>query len=160
PAFPPIDEHLICRLMVACVDRSTPCGAWSSVLPYRPALRRKGRPAGDQTLVTVQAENDRNHRGRNRRRSPLRRGATAMWDRRSVSVIPMTYAEEDSIRGVIEDFYDTGIGDEVLVVNNNAEPGAADEVAATLARRVFASCQGYGYASRRLRFRLSRYGRV
>ena len=72
-----------------------------------------------------------------------------MWNGRSVSVILMTYAEKDSIRGVIEGFVATGVVDEVLVVNNNAQPGTADEVAATPARQVFEPRQGYGFASRR-----------
>jgi len=72
-----------------------------------------------------------------------------MWNGRTVSVILMTYAEKDSIRGVIEGFYATGVVDEVLVVNNNAQPGTAEEVAKTPARQVFETRQGYGYASRR-----------
>jgi glycosyltransferase involved in cell wall biosynthesis len=72
-----------------------------------------------------------------------------MWNGRTVSVILMTYAEKDSIRGVIEGFYAIGVVDEVLVINNNAEPGTAEEVARTPARQVFETRQGYGYASRR-----------
>lgn len=71
-----------------------------------------------------------------------------MWNGKTVSVILMTYAEKDSIRGVIEDFYATGYVDEVLVVNNNAEPGTSEEVSATPARQVFESQQGYGHAIR------------
>jgi glycosyltransferase involved in cell wall biosynthesis len=74
---------------------------------------------------------------------------TEVWNGRSVSVILMTYAEKDSIREVIEGFFATGVVDEVLVVNNNAQSGTADEVAATPARQVFESRQGYGFASRR-----------
>src|SRR5215213_9638811 len=72
-----------------------------------------------------------------------------MWNGRTVSVILMTYAEKDSIRQVIEGFYATGVVDEVLVVNNNAAKGTAEEVAQTPARQVFEKRQGYGYASRR-----------
>ena len=72
-----------------------------------------------------------------------------MWNGRTVSVILMTYAERDSIRAVIEGFYATGVVDEVLVVNNNAQEGTAEEVALTPARQVFESRQGYGYASQR-----------
>ena len=72
-----------------------------------------------------------------------------MWNGKSVSVILMTYAERDSIRAAIEGFFATGVVDEVLVVNNNAEPGTAEEVAQTAARQVFESRQGYGWASRR-----------
>ncbi len=41
----------------------------------------------------------------------------------------MTYAERGSIRRVIDGFFDSGVVDEVLVVNNNAEPGTSEEVA-------------------------------
>jgi glycosyltransferase involved in cell wall biosynthesis len=64
-------------------------------------------------------------------------------------VILMTYAERDSIGGVIEGFFATGVVDEVLVVNNNAQSGTAEVVAATPARQVFEAQQGYGFASRR-----------
>jgi glycosyltransferase involved in cell wall biosynthesis len=72
-----------------------------------------------------------------------------MWNGKRVSVILMTYAERASIRGTIEGFFATGVVDEVLVVNNNAEPGTAEEVAQTPARQVFEARQGYGWASRR-----------
>ena len=72
-----------------------------------------------------------------------------MWGDKRVSVVLMTYAERDSIRSVIEGFSTTGVVDEVLVVNNNAEPGTSEEVAQTPAREVFEPQQGYGNASRR-----------
>ena len=61
----------------------------------------------------------------------------------------MTYAERDSIRGVIEGFLATGVVDEVLVVDNNAEPGTEEEVRKTSARIVHEPRQGYGAATRR-----------
>jgi glycosyltransferase involved in cell wall biosynthesis len=72
-----------------------------------------------------------------------------MWNGNSVSVVLMTYAERGSIRGVIERFFDTGVVDEVLVVDNNAEPGTAEEVERTRARLVREPRQGYGHATRR-----------
>jgi glycosyltransferase involved in cell wall biosynthesis len=72
-----------------------------------------------------------------------------MWNGKRVSVVLMTYAERDSIRQVIEDFFDTGLVEEVLVVDNNAEPGTAEEVGRTRARLVHESKQGYGHATRR-----------
>jgi hypothetical protein len=72
-----------------------------------------------------------------------------MWNGREVSVVLMTYAERDSIRGVIEGFYATGLVDEVLVVDNNAQAGTADEVGKTPARLVHEPRQGYGHATRR-----------
>ena len=72
-----------------------------------------------------------------------------MWGGKRVSVVLMTYAERDSIRSVIEGFFDTEVVDEVLVVNNNAQAGTEEEIAKTKARQVFESRQGYGHATRR-----------
>lgn len=72
-----------------------------------------------------------------------------MWNGRTVSVVLGTYAEKDSIRGVINGFFATGVVDEVVVVNNNAEPGTKEEVDQTEARQVFESKQGYGFSYRR-----------
>jgi Glycosyl transferase family 2 len=72
-----------------------------------------------------------------------------MWNGKRVSVVLMTYAERDSIRGVIERFFETGLVEEVLVVDNNAQAGTAEEVGRTRARLVHEPRQGYGYATRR-----------
>ena len=72
-----------------------------------------------------------------------------MWNGKRVSVVLMTYAERDSIRSVIENFFETGTVDEVLVVDNNAEPGTVEEVGRTEARLVHEPKQGYGHATRR-----------
>lgn len=72
-----------------------------------------------------------------------------MWNGKRVSVVLMTYAERDSIRAVIEDFFGTGLVDEVLVVDNNAQEGTAEEVGRTRARLVHEPKQGYGHATRR-----------
>jgi glycosyltransferase involved in cell wall biosynthesis len=72
-----------------------------------------------------------------------------MWNGKSVSVVLMTYAERESIRSVIEAFFATRLVDEVLVVDNNAQEGTAEEVRATRARLVHEPLQGYGHATRR-----------
>ncbi len=72
-----------------------------------------------------------------------------MWNDKAVSVVLMTYAERDSIRAVIDGFFATGVVDEVVVVDNNAQAGTAEEVAATRARLVHEPRQGYGHATRR-----------
>ena len=72
-----------------------------------------------------------------------------MWTGKTVSVVLMTYAERDSIREVIEGFDATGVVDEVLVINNNAQEGTSQQVAMTGAREVFETQQGYGHAIRR-----------
>ncbi len=72
-----------------------------------------------------------------------------MYKGKKVSVILPTYNEKDSIRQVINDFFDTGYVDEVIVVNNNAAEGTDEEVNKTQARQVFEKNQGYGYATQR-----------
>ena len=72
-----------------------------------------------------------------------------MWNDKTVSIVLMTYAERDSIRAVIDGFFATGLVDEVVVVDNNAERGTADEVRRTRARLVEEPRQGYGHATRR-----------
>jgi glycosyltransferase involved in cell wall biosynthesis len=72
-----------------------------------------------------------------------------MWQGHSVSVILPTYRESLSIRGVIVDFFATGVVDEVIVINNNAEPGTSEAVEGTGAREVHEPTQGYGHAIRR-----------
>ena len=72
-----------------------------------------------------------------------------MWEGQTVGVILPTYREKSSIREVIAGFEALGLVDEVVVVNNNAEPGTSDEVARTGAREVLEPRQGYGAAIRR-----------
>lgn len=72
-----------------------------------------------------------------------------MWRGRTVSVVLMTYAERLSIREVIDGFFATGLVDEVLVVDNNAEHGTVEQVELTDARLVSEPRQGYGHAIRR-----------
>jgi glycosyltransferase involved in cell wall biosynthesis len=72
-----------------------------------------------------------------------------MWYGRSVSVVLPTYNERDSIRAAIREIEDTGVVDEIIVVNNNAAEGTSAEVAQTNAREVIETVQGYGAAIRR-----------
>lgn len=72
-----------------------------------------------------------------------------MWRGRSIAVVLPTYRERASIRSVIEAFESLDVVDDILVVNNNAEPGTSVEVAATSAREVLEGRQGYGAAIRR-----------
>ena len=60
-----------------------------------------------------------------------------------------TYRERNSIRKVIEEFTSTGYVDEIIVVNNNAEPGTDEEVRKTKAKLIHETRQGYGYGYRR-----------
>ncbi|MBI4065862.1 glycosyltransferase family 2 protein [Candidatus Kaiserbacteria bacterium] len=69
---------------------------------------------------------------------------------KTVSVVIPTYNEEGSIREVINGFFDTGVVDEVVVVDNNALGDTKKEVARTNARLVEETeRQGYGNAMMR-----------
>jgi len=72
-----------------------------------------------------------------------------MWNSQTVSVVFPAYNEEKYIRPAVEDFFLPGIVDEVVVVNNNSRDRTAEEAAATRARVVHESAQGYGHALRR-----------
>jgi glycosyltransferase involved in cell wall biosynthesis len=72
-----------------------------------------------------------------------------MYEGRSVSVVLPAYNEERYIRSAVEDFFSTGVVDEVVVVDNNSRDRTAEEAAVTRARVVRESNQGYGHALRR-----------
>jgi glycosyltransferase involved in cell wall biosynthesis len=72
-----------------------------------------------------------------------------MWNGKRVSVVLATYREKDSIRSSIEEFLATGVVDEIVVVNNNAEAGTDEEIRKTPAHLVYETRQGYGYAFRK-----------
>ncbi|HKY22112.1 MAG TPA: glycosyltransferase family 2 protein [Vicinamibacterales bacterium] len=72
-----------------------------------------------------------------------------MWQGQRVSVVLPAYNEEDSIRSAVESFFVSDVVDEVVVVDNNSTDSTAAEAAATRARLVTETTQGYGAALRR-----------
>jgi len=72
-----------------------------------------------------------------------------VWANKRVAVILPTYNERDSIRRVIDEFFATGVVDDVLVIDNNAAPGTSEEVDRTSARQIHEPKQGYGNAIQR-----------
>lgn len=68
-----------------------------------------------------------------------------MYQNKKVSVVFATYKEKNSVRAAIEEFLATGFVDEVIIVNNNAEPGTDEEVRKTPAKLLYEKRQGYGY---------------
>ena len=73
-----------------------------------------------------------------------------MYKGKTVSVVIPTYNEEGSIRAVINGFFDTGVVDEVVVIDNNALGNTKLEVAKTKARLIEEKeHQGYGAAMMR-----------
>lgn len=81
--------------------------------------------------------------------APVPIGSEAVWQGKSIAVVLPTYRERDSIADCIRAFQALGVVDEILVVNNNAEPGTSDAVASTTAREVIERTQGYGAAIQR-----------
>lgn len=69
-----------------------------------------------------------------------------MFNKKSVSIVFATYREKNSVKSVVNDFFSTGLVDEIIVVNNNAEPGTDEELKKTKAKVVYEPRQGYGYA--------------
>ena len=74
------------------------------------------------------------------------RGNQKMWRGKKVAVVFPTYNEKDSIRAAAADVLNTGLADEVIVVNNNAAPGTSEQIAGTGAHEIFEGQQGYGHA--------------
>ena len=69
-----------------------------------------------------------------------------MWRSRSIAVILPTYREKATIREIICAFEALDVVDDIVVVNNNAEPGTSEQIAGTSAREVHEPHQGYGAA--------------
>ena len=76
---------------------------------------------------------------------PMERSG-AMWRGQKIAVIFPTYNEKNSIRAATLECFDTGMADEVIVVNNNAAAGTSEQLSGTGAREIFESAQGYGHA--------------
>ena len=71
-----------------------------------------------------------------------------MYGGKTVSVVFPAYNEELHIRRAVEEFFLPGVVDEVIVVDNNSRDRTAQEAAATPARVVAETAQGYGHALR------------
>jgi glycosyltransferase involved in cell wall biosynthesis len=72
-----------------------------------------------------------------------------VYGSKTVSIVFPAYNEEQHIRRAVEDFALPGVVDEVIVVDNNSSDRTAEEAAATSARIVKETAQGYGHALRR-----------
>ena len=72
-----------------------------------------------------------------------------MWNGETVSVVFPAYNEEENIAEAVKDFKDTGIVDEVLVIDNNSKDRTAERAATAGGRVVGETTQGYGAALRR-----------
>lgn len=72
-----------------------------------------------------------------------------MYKNKTVSVVLPAYNEQENIRRAVDEFFATGVVDEVLVVDNNSTDNTVKEARKTKARMVHEKKQGYGYANRR-----------
>lgn len=68
-----------------------------------------------------------------------------MWKGKTVSVVFSTYRDVKTVRGVIDGLFATGVVDEVVAVDNNAQPGTKEEIAKTKATYVLEPRQGLGH---------------
>jgi glycosyltransferase involved in cell wall biosynthesis len=69
-----------------------------------------------------------------------------MWRQKTVAVILPTYNERDSIRECVLDYFESGLVDQIVVINNNAAEGTSERIAGTGAIEIVETKQGYGHA--------------
>lgn len=72
-----------------------------------------------------------------------------MWNDHKVTVVFPAYNEEPNIAAAVRDFFQPGIVDEVVVVDNNSKDRTAQRATAAGARVVLETTQGYGAALQR-----------
>jgi glycosyltransferase involved in cell wall biosynthesis len=70
-----------------------------------------------------------------------------MWKGKSITLVLPAYNEENNILEAVEDFFSTGVLDEILVIDNNSQDRTAELVRTfSKARLVSETRQGYGSA--------------
>jgi glycosyltransferase involved in cell wall biosynthesis len=69
-----------------------------------------------------------------------------MFNGKSISVIFPVYNEGKNIRRAINEFFATGIVDEIIAVDNNSTDNSKKEILKTKARYILEKKQGYGNA--------------
>ena len=72
-----------------------------------------------------------------------------MYGSKTVSIVLPAYNEERYIRAAVDDFFASGLVDEVVVVDNNSRDRTVQQARLTRARVVTEPAQGYGHALRR-----------
>jgi len=72
-----------------------------------------------------------------------------VYGSKTVSIVLPAFDEEQYIRAAVDDFFASGLVDEVVVVDNNSRDRTAEEARRTRARLVTEAAQGYGHALRR-----------
>ena len=72
-----------------------------------------------------------------------------MFNNKTFSLVFPAYNEETHIRKNIDEFFDTKIFDEIIVVDNNSTDNTKKEIEKTSAKYMTENTQGYGAALRR-----------
>jgi glycosyltransferase involved in cell wall biosynthesis len=72
-----------------------------------------------------------------------------MYNSKKVSAVFPAYNEEEGVGHAIKDFFDSGVVDEIVIVDNNSKDRTADIVKETKAKLVTELRQGYGWACQR-----------
>ena len=70
-----------------------------------------------------------------------------MWKGKKISVVLPAYNEEKNIRNAINEFFKTGMVDEIIVINNNSKDRTEEEAKKTKAKIINEARQGYGNAN-------------
>jgi len=69
-----------------------------------------------------------------------------MYQTKTISVIFPAYNEEQNIKNAIEEFFNTGVVDEIIAVDNNSTDKTPSEIKKTKAVYMLETKQGYGNA--------------
>jgi glycosyltransferase involved in cell wall biosynthesis len=77
-----------------------------------------------------------------------------MWKNKKISIVFSTYNEKNSVKKCIEELFETGVVDEIIAVNNNAEKGTDEEIQKCIqkglnVKLVHEFRQGFGWGYRR-----------
>jgi glycosyltransferase involved in cell wall biosynthesis len=72
-----------------------------------------------------------------------------MWEGKKISVVLPAYNEGQNIKKAVNEFFKTGVVDEIVVVDNNSKDNTFSEAKKAGATVVSEKNQGYGWALRR-----------
>ena len=71
-----------------------------------------------------------------------------MYKNKTISLVLPAFNEQINIKNCIEEFFETGIFDEIIVIDNNSTDNTAEEIKKTSAIYLIEKKQGYGIAIR------------
>ena len=71
-----------------------------------------------------------------------------MYKNKTISLVLPAFNEQINIKKSIEEFLETGVFDEIIVIDNNSSDNTAEEIKKTSATYILEKKQGYGVAIR------------